>query len=484
MARINTNVPAIVAQRTLRQSQRELQVSLERLSSGLRINRGADDPAGLISSELLRAEISGIEKSISNSQRAINIIATAEASLNEVASLLTDIQGLIVEIANDAAMSEDEKQANQLQINSAIESITRIANTASFAGRKLINGELDYITSGIDPTMIGTLTVHRCQFGTSSYIPVDVAVTVSAQHAQLQVRNSAIPNSVNVEIRGSIGTTVLSFTSGTSVTDIMAAVNRESQASGVEAVYINSANPASGMAFQSIGFGSDEFVEVTLLPGSGDLTLYQPDGTPQSSSTMRSIGRDAVASINGAQVIGRGLDLNLQTRTLELSLTLDNDFGIGSTTFAVTGGGALFQLGPDVNTNQQVNMGIQSVAASRLGNPLVGYLSQVMSSQAFDPTRSLANANTASQIVNEANRQVSVLRGRLGAFERNTLQTNIRSLEVTMENLISSESAIRDADFAHETSQLTRNQILVSAGTSVLALANSSSQSVLALLGG
>src|SRR5512139_592718 len=131
MARINTNVPAIVAQRALRQAQRELQVSLERLSSGLRINRGADDPAGLISSELLRAEISGVEKSISNSQRASNIIATAEGSLNEVASLLTDIQGLIVEIANDAAMSEEEKQANQLQINSAIESITRISNTAS-----------------------------------------------------------------------------------------------------------------------------------------------------------------------------------------------------------------------------------------------------------------------------------------------------------------------------------------------------------------
>jgi len=313
---------------------------------------------------------------------------------------------------------------------------------------------------------------------------VDVAVTVSAQHAQLQIRNSAITQTINVEVRGSVGTTVLSFSSGTSVTDIMAAINRESQASGVEAAYLNDANPASGMVFQSVGFGSDEFVEVTLLPGSGALTLYRPDGTTQSSSTMRSIGRDAIASINGAQVIGRGLELNLQTRTLELSLTLDTGFGIGSTIFAVTGGGALFQLGPDVNTNQQVNMGIQSVAASRLGNPLVGFLSQIMSSQAFDPTRSLTNANSASQIVNEANRQVSVLRGRLGSFERNTLRTNIRSLEVTMENLISSESAIRDADFAYETSRLTRNQILVSAGTSVLALANSSSQSVLALLGG
>ena len=107
MARINTNVPAIVAQRTLRSTQRDLQVSLERLSSGLRINRGADDPAGLINSESLRAEIAGTEKAISNSQRAINIIATSEGALNEVASLLIDIQGLIVEIANDAAMSDD-----------------------------------------------------------------------------------------------------------------------------------------------------------------------------------------------------------------------------------------------------------------------------------------------------------------------------------------------------------------------------------------
>src|SRR5512142_2010287 len=100
MARINTNVPAVIAQRTLRQNQRSLSASLERLSSGLRINRGADDPAGLINSELLRAEIAGANQGVSNSQRAINIVATSEGALNEVASLLVDIQGLIVQAAN------------------------------------------------------------------------------------------------------------------------------------------------------------------------------------------------------------------------------------------------------------------------------------------------------------------------------------------------------------------------------------------------
>lgn len=483
MARINTNVPALVSQRTLRQSQHDLRTSLERLSSGLRINRGADDPAGLINSESLRAEIAGVDKAIGNSQRAINIIATAEGALNEVASLLVDIQGLIVEIANDAGMSEQEKQANQLQIDSAIESITRIANTATFAGRKLLNGELDYIMSGMRASAVSTLQVHAAKFGSQSFIPVEVAVTTSAQHAELQFRNSSLANSVSVEFRGTQGTTVISFASGTTPADLMMAVNRESQASGIEAVLINESNPGSGVAFRSVGFGTDEFVEVSLLPGSGTFDLYETDGSLHADNFKRDEGRDAVAMINGARSIGRGLELTLNTESLDLTMSLNEAFGVGSTTFAVTGGGALFQLGPDVNTNQQVNIGIQSVAASRLGNADVGFLSQIRQGGDYDATRDNVAANQASQIVNEAIRQVAVLRGRLGAFERNTLQTNINSLAITMENLTASESAIRDTDFAAETSNLTRSQILVNAGTSVLAIANTTAQSVLSLLG-
>src|SRR5512137_1625920 len=205
MARINTNVPAIVAQRTLRQNHTALQTSLERLSSGLRINRGADDPAGLINSEQLRAEIAGTSKAISNSQRAINIIATSEGALNEVAALLVDIQGLIVETANDAAMSDEEKKANQLQIDSAIESITRIANTTTFAGRKLLNGSLDYVTSGVNSNALATVAVTGAQFGTASFIPVDIKVTASAQKGELFWRHSAIAagQHVSIQLQGS-----------------------------------------------------------------------------------------------------------------------------------------------------------------------------------------------------------------------------------------------------------------------------------------
>jgi flagellin len=132
-----------------------------------------------------------------------------------------------------------------------------------------------------------------------------------------------------------------------------------------------------------------------------------------------------------------------------------------------------------VQSNQQVNIAISSVSASRLGNAVDGYLTDIVTGGSASLTKSAAKA---SQIIDAAINQVSVMRGRLGAFEKNTLQTNIDSLQVALENVTSSESSIADTDFAAETSNLTRNQILVQAGTSVLAQANTTPQSVLNLL--
>src|SRR6185369_14718334 len=159
MARINTNVAALSAQRGLAKSQRSLNSTLQRLSSGLRINRGADDPAGLIASEGLRSEIAGINQAIDNSSRASNVISVAEGALNEVASLLLNVKSLVVQAANSGALSPDEIAANQLQVDSAVESITRISNTTTFAGLNLLNGSLDYLTSGVDTTKVKSLSI-------------------------------------------------------------------------------------------------------------------------------------------------------------------------------------------------------------------------------------------------------------------------------------------------------------------------------------
>lgn len=478
MARINTNTAAIISGRQLNRSHLQLSVSLERLSSGLRINRGADDPAGLIVSENLRAEIQGVKQAIANSQRASNVIATTEGALNEVATLLNDIQGKIIEAANVGAVSDEEIQANQMQIDSAIASITRIANTTTFAGRKLLNGSLGYVASGITTTDITDVRINGVSFGTAGYIPVTVNVIQSAQHAQLEFRTSTITQNVTLELAGSTGVTTLPLLSGTTSQDIRAAINQVSDATGLSASYINDANPASGLCITSIGYGSDEFVQVKELGSTtGVFTTYNED----DEDVDRDIGRDASATVNGASSLGKGLNLFLNTTGLSVELRLQEAFNTaGSTSFAITGGGANFQLGPGVDSNQQISIGVQSVAASNLGNAEYGYLTQVASGGDYALTN--GGASQAAKIIEEAIRQISILRGRLGAFEKNTLDTNVRQLQIATENLTAAESSIRDLDFAQETANLTRAQILVSAGTSVLAIANQTPQAVLGLL--
>ncbi len=474
MSRINTNVSALTAQRGLSRSQNALSSTLERLSTGLKINRGADDPAGLIASESLRSEISGIKQAVDNSQRASNVIGTAEAALSEVASLLLNVKDLVVEAANSGALSREELSANQLQVDSAIESITRISNTTTFAGLRLIDGSLDYITSGVANSAFTSLQINQANFGTAEFIPVNVEVITSAQQAELQFRASAVTGTVTLEINGIEGVDTLTFASGTGAGAIASAINRIQDVTGVQAVAINSANINSGVQFISTGFGSRQFV--TIKAQSGTFDTVDEAGNARTRDT----GRDAQATINGALTVGDGLKVRLNTGTLDMELELDKGFGLGAKSFAITGGGALFQLGSKVNANQQVNIGIQSVAASKLGNNELGFLNDLVNGGAASLIAGKAEA--ASKIIELAIQQVAVQRGRLGAFEKNTLETSINSMQIALENVTASESSIRDADFAYETAQLTRNQILTQAGTSVLATANSTPQQVLQLL--
>ena len=474
MARINTNVGALAAQRHLNQSYGSLNQTIERLSSGLRITRGADDPAGLIVSERLRSEISAVNQAMVNTQRAGNIIATTEGALDEVARLLTDVQDLIVESANEGALSREEIEANQLQIDSAIASITRIANTTTFAGRRLIDGSLDYITSGVNTSEVTALQIHGAQFGTRSYIPINIDVTQSAQPAQLTFPNATVTSSVTIEIQGNDGVTTLPFTSGTTAGQMLDAVNAVSDATGVVATFVSATDSTQGIILSSSELGSRQFVSVQALTGTFDVQ------DASGSVVKRDEGRDAVALINGALSVGDGNHLTLKTATLDLELDLAQTFGQGTTSFAITAGGALFQVGPEVNSNLQVNLGVQSVAASRLGNGRTGFLSQIQSGGDFSVVN--GKALEAQRIVEKAITQVAVQRGRLGAFEKNTLETNVNQLGITMENLTAAESVIRDADFAQETSNLTRNQILVNAGTSVLGIAQQTPQTILGLL--
>lgn len=515
MTRINTNVPSLIAQFNLQRSNDELETRLQRLSTGLRINRGADDPAGLITSERLGSDLEGIDQAISNGQRASNVIATTEASLAEVNNLLLDIKRLMVQSANTGANSPEERAANQLQIDSAISSITRISSTATFGGLSLLDGSLDYITSGVAPGAISEAKILGASFIGSPNLQVDVEVIASAQQGQIFLRPdqgpftaAALDSSITLQITGNRGVQEINFVSGQTLTQIRQAINTITNLTGVTAEFVNGA-AGSGLIFTSEGYGSGSFVAVERVnkdADSADLSLLKldnnattPVGTPfdfadaNFVAASRDSGRDVSAIVNGALANGNGLEISLNTPSLSVELLLDEGFATtidpNGTSFDITGGGSLFQLGPEINALQQANIGIPSVAASKIGGVLVnGGLQFLSSLSTGGPNDIVTNVSSndftvASDIIESAIDEITILRGRLGAFELNVLETNERSLQAAFENLTASRSVITDADFAAETSKLTRAQILQSSGTSVLSLANQQSQSVLQLLG-
>jgi flagellin len=302
---------------------------------------------------------------------------------------------------------------------------------------------------------------------------VNVDVVSAATQAQLGFPYAALGASteITIEIRGSKGVTSLSFGSNTSATQIGNAIASVADATGISATLSNGG--LSGFSMITRGYGSEEFVKVRVL-GTGTFG----GGTVKQQEAK---GIDATATVNGSVAAAKGNHIEVKTANLDLELDLHSGFA-STTSFTITGGGALFQVGPHVNPNLQVNIGVQSVASTALGNTDIGFLAQLKTGGQYALAKE--EYDHASDIVDKAIDQISVLRGRLGSFERGTLDTNINQLGITMENLMSAESTIRDADFAYETSQLARNQVLVSAGTTVLTLANQTTQSVLRLLGG
>jgi flagellin len=509
MSRINTNVQSMIAQRVLGRNQGSLGSTLERLSTGLRINRGKDDPAGLIASESLRSQIKSTNAALSNADRADQVVNIAEGGLQEVSTLLTELQGLVTNTASSAGLSVDEKKANQLQVDSILQTIDRISGSTSFQGIKLLNGNYDFKVSGM-AAGVSDFRINAAKF-TGSSQTLNALVTKSAQQAGLYLDftgtsinlSGVAGREFKIEVRGSKGARELTFTSGTALSSVVKSINTFSDVTGVTAT-LSTVN--SGIRLVSTAFGSTEQVSVKVLQATGlagagiyQLSTIDTDvaqgtvaGTWTSTAAaggIQDVGQDIEATINGIRAVSKGKTARINTDFLDVELTFTTaisqtlgQVGTGGNTGYITGGGANFALAGNVDIAGKVSLGIGDTAVRKLGSTATGYLSSLSSGQsnALDKASDLGSAQ---KIISEAINQVSNLRGRLGAFQKNTIGATIRSLNVAVENSQAAESAIRDADFAAETAELTRSQILVSASTNVLGLANQSPQSVLQLLG-
>jgi flagellin len=465
MSRINTNVGSLIAQNALATNTASYNTSLQRLSTGLKINSGKDDPAGLIASESLKSEEAGINSALGNAQRADNVVATAEGGLGEVSSLLTQLTSLVNSSANSGGLSSDEVNANQLQVDSILSTINRIAGTTSFDGKKLLNGTLDYTTSGVSSGTVNDLHVNAASLGSNSSITVNVQVLASASSAKVTLNSTgSLGSATTIEVGGNAGVQQLSFASGTSLSSVATAINAVADQTGVSASLVG-----GKVELDSKTLGSDQFVSVKAISGT-----FSTDKT-------RSNGEDATVSVNGAEATVHGTDVNYRNSNLDVSFQLDKKFNTpGSTSFQITGGGATFSLGSKVTYADQASIGISSVTTGSLGSKALGYLNSLGSGG--DNNLSTKNLTNAQKIVDGATSQVASLRGRLGAFQKYTIGATISNLNVALENVQSSESAIEDTDFASETANLTRTQILTSAAQTVLSQANAEPQAALRLL--
>jgi len=489
VSRINTNVSSLIAQRTLGSQNLGLNKSLQRLSTGLRINRGADDPAGLIASENLRSEKAAINSAITNAERAEQVVNVAEGGLQEVSNLLVELQSLVSSTANEAGVSDEEKAANQLQIDSILQTIDRIANSTSFQGEKLLNGNFDYDTS-FQTSALTDITVNAAKLSDDgSALDVTVEVLQSAATADVFLSTgSTFTNgdngSITVEVTGTRGTQQFTFASGTAQSDIIAAVNSFAEQTGVSASQVST---GGNIELSSTDYGSDSFVRVKTLSNDGTAIVSDELADTPTNNAVTGSGRDATVLINGTSATTDGLTARVSNEGLDISITLTADMntganaGSGSTTISITGGGADFNLAQDVSLASKVSLGIETVTTGNLGSGSNGFLSDLKSGGAANVTN--GDLSKAQRVIDDSIKQVSSLRGRLGAFQKNVVGATISSLGVALENTAAAESQIRDTDFAAETAALTRGQILQQAAIQSLSLANSGPQAVLSLLG-
>ena len=402
---INQNIMAFNAYRNLSATQGSMAKSLEKLSSGYRINRAADDASGLVVSQGLRAQVSALKQATRNAQDGVSVVQTAEGSLSEVHSMLNRIRDLIIQSANTASSDSNARQAAQNEITQLRSEIDRIAGTTSFGTQKLLNGSF-----GSQEARATTVVT-----GTGAGVAVGGASTATFD---LTVDAGATSTSVTVSV-----TTGTYNTAASLEADLQRGVSAALGAGFTGAVTVNVHDLGSGA-------WSVEFV------------------------------RNSTATTGKLQFANVGAGVKGVTNASSASTSAS--------------GGGVFQVGANVTSTDQISLSISDL---RITNGTVGAFTALSS---IDVTDTSAFAS-AQQAIDDAITAVSDVRGSLGAVQ-NRFESTISNLQVTTENLSASESRIRDTDMALEMVNFTRNQILVQAGTAMLAQANQAPQSVLKLL--
>lgn len=469
--KLANNVGALNAQNNLNRSSNAMNKSLERLSSGLKVNRGADGPAALVISEKQRAQIAGLQQAIDNTDKGVSVVQTAEGALTEINSLLVKIRGLALDSANSGVNDDDALAANQAEIDNALDTINRIANNTQFGTKKLLDGSAGL--SGVTTNASVTYLTASEDTAAGSYA---VNVTAAAQRAEVLGTTTQGTGTLAQDEILTVNGVNISLSAGLDRAGVQDRINEFSGQTGVVAEDDDTAT--TNTRLRTVDYGTDATISVVSnQSGAGSAGF--------TTSAETDTGTNIAGTIGGNAATGNG---NVLTGTagatdgvaLQFSEAADKQVSAAGAlgTVTVTDNSLTFQIG--ANQNQTVDIAIDRVNPTSLG---LGVANNQFNTLNDVNVTNTSKAQDTLAIVDKAIDEVTNLRGELGAFQQNTLESTANNLRATLENTVNAESIIRDTDFAEEISNFTKYQTLVQAGTNVLGNANQTSQLVLSLLG-
>ncbi len=485
---INTNTTASEAAYNLGINQSNEQKNIQRLSSGLRINSAADDAAGLVISESLRAQSAGLTQATANTNNAINVVKTAEGALNEVHSLLINIRSLVVHAANVGANDPTALKADQDAIASSVASINRIASTTQFNNKNLLDGSASSASASVTG---GTATVGAASGKNLSL------VSQATGYGAIPITSGSVTSTAAIATKDTVtlGAAPVDGTFGGNITVEGKSVTLNGTTNTVANI-ATAIQQQTGLNYAVAITGSTVTFTSQKAGASGGTSTYSGLTSSTASAAYVStanttVGANASLTVNGQAsdtVSTDGKTFSFTTGALKgLSLSTSSTLGATLGTFSATADTAVagqdlqFQVG--ANAGQTVNISIGSTKANNLGSSGSFNLGDLAAGGALnvtDPTG--AAQQNALKVVDQAIADISTTREKLGALQSNVLQSNVRSLGVAQQNTNASESTIRDTNLSAEIVDFTKNQILVQAGTSALAQANSAPQAILKLL--
>ncbi|MFK8053599.1 MAG: flagellin [Woeseiaceae bacterium] len=475
---INTNVASLNAQRNLSRSQSLLSTSLERLSTGLRINSAKDDAAGLAISERFTTQIRGLDQAVRNASDGISLAQTSESALGELTSNLQRVRELAVQSAN-ATNSTSDRAALDNEVQQRLAEVERIASQTSFNGLKVLDGSFGNaafqvganvgekinisLTTGVRTSQIGQIAqqtganpVQATQvIGGELTIAIGSGAAIAVGNADSNSAKDAVAAVNSASISGLTATAETTAVSAfTTITDGATATGDEAYSLVINGVDIygsedvTGTNDITGADFAERVNQSANETGVTATFAGGNVTFTASDGR-NIDITQTNVGTEVVGGLTTAAVAADSAGTLTTTRgNVTLSASENITFG-GSVGAAALG----FTDNIVVDTT-----GIDTVTVD-----------------------TVENAETAIQRIDSALTTISSLRSEFGAIQ-NRFESTIANLQTVSENLSASRGRILDADFAAETAQLTKAQILQQAGVSVLTQANAQPQLALSLL--